>query len=369
MKHIKQQMVYGKVLIALLVIALLVGGISVPGVSITNSKVALAGGTMGAPTAAAPVTVNAGDNNGFEGGVVSSLAENDGVNYMTSTNTGTNPSSSCTLPNPNSDQHDFYNFNLSVPTTTGTVITGILIRPEGRYDSNTGVNTFCIFLSPDGGATWTAGKNSSDYGTLEFTDNLGGITNTWGRTWTPSELSNTNFRVRVMMLVAKTARDAAMDSLAAEVFYTVPTSVSSADDQVFQVGQSATPISPITITDGNTSDITAANDIRIAIATSTTGMLWDTTDTTAVISGTGAAKVSTTVRYERGGSVLVIPVNSNFANDIFGTGESITVSGLSFTNFSNAKEASQDLVMYLGGVSDFTPEATDIKTITITESI
>jgi hypothetical protein len=76
--------------------------------------------------------------------------------------------------------------------------------------------------------------------------------------------------------------------------------------------------------------ITAANDICIRIP-SGFNMSWSTAHTTALISGSAAGKVSTTVSYEDSGKTLAINVTSNFA-----AGDSITVSDLSFTNFTAA---------------------------------
>ena len=103
--------------------------------------------------------------------------------------------------------------------------------------------------------------------------------------------------------------------------------ISSAANQIFYVGQSSTAISTITITD-NTGAITAANDIRIRIP-STFNMAWDTTDTSATITGTASAKVSTTVTYEGSNKILLLNVTNDFS-----AGDSIAVSGLAFTSFS-----------------------------------
>ena len=108
-------------------------------------------------------------------------------------------------------------------------------------------------------------------------------------------------------------------------------SISSAANQEFIVGDSATEISAIMVTDGTTAAlITAANDIRIHIPDDFY-MLWDTTDTTAVIGGAAASKVSTTVSYEDGGKTLVLDVTSDFV-----AGDQITISDLSFSDFSAA---------------------------------
>jgi 6-phosphogluconolactonase (cycloisomerase 2 family) len=138
-------------------------------------------------------------------------------------------------------------------------------------------------------------------------------------------------------------------------------SISSASNQVFGYGQATTSIAAITITDNSTPTITVANDIRIAIATSTVNMRWNTTDTTAVFSGTASGKVSTTVSYEGGGSVLVIPVTTNFA-----ASDTLTISGLSFAQFGTLHAASAEVLqLRTDGVSDTNANDTDDKTIGI----
>ena len=133
----------------------------------------------------------------------------------------------------------------------------------------------------------------------------------------------------------------------------------SASDQVFEVGQATTTISTITIEDRLGSSITAGNDIRIAIATSVAGMLWDTTDLTATIGGAQSSKVSTTVSYDGGGSVLVIDVTSDFVKD-----DVITISGLSFADFIKAASTS-NLSLHIDGGVDGSPVDSDDKSIII----
>ena len=118
---------------------------------------------------------------------------------------------------------------------------------------------------------------------------------------------------------------------------TIGTTISSASTQVFTVGQAATAISAITIREGATPVITAANDIRIRIPGGFP-MSWDATDLTAVISGSASAKVSATVSYAGNDKILVLDVTSNFAAN-----ESITVSGLQFTNFTALSDGGDNL--------------------------
>ena len=121
----------------------------------------------------------------------------------------------------------------------------------------------------------------------------------------------------------------------------VGATVSSAANQTFVVGNPAQLISAITITDGTTATITAANDIRVKIPAGF-NMTWDPSVGTATITGGAAARVSTTVSYANANRTLVLNVTSNFANS-----DQITVSGLRFANFS-AVSALNHLIVEVG---------------------
>jgi len=107
----------------------------------------------------------------------------------------------------------------------------------------------------------------------------------------------------------------------------------SAADQVFNRDGPVTAISTITVVDATTPTISSAHDIRIRIP-STFGMTWDSGDLTATIGGSASGKVSTTMSTEDDGQTLVLDVTSDFA-----AGDYITVSDLSFANFSVASAA------------------------------
>jgi hypothetical protein len=137
----------------------------------------------------------------------------------------------------------------------------------------------------------------------------------------------------------------------------LPLRISSGANQTFTVGDSTTAISPITVTDhGQTPVITAVDDIRIRIPAGF-NMDWDIFDTIATITGSAAAKVSTTVSYEDSDKTLVIDVTSDFA-----ASDAITISGLSFTSFSAASSSDY---LDLDVNNDATADATDDKTIQI----
>jgi len=79
-----------------------------------------------------------------------------------------------------------------------------------------------VQLSWDGGTTWTTAKQTATLTTSEVTYVLGSATDTWGRTWTAANLSNTNFRVRVSDLASGSnanTRDFSLDWVAVRVNY------------------------------------------------------------------------------------------------------------------------------------------------------
>ncbi len=139
--------------------------------------------------------------------------------------------------------------------------------------------------------------------------------------------------------------------------------LSGGSNQTFALNYPTTSISTLTITDNASPSITSANDIRIKISTTTVRMLWDTTDTTATFGGTASAKVSNPVSYEGGGSILVIPVGTNF-----GAGDTLTVSGLSLSQFTATNTATSALAIRTAGAGT-TTVASDDKTVIITGSL
>ena len=139
------------------------------------------------------MTSSAGDNNGFE--VNPANAQADGGGVAQDVNSGTNNSSSCT--NNGKDKHRFYNYNISLPG--GATVKGIEVRLDAFVDAvGSNAPKMCVQLSWDGGTTWTTAKQTATLTTAEATYVLGGAADTWGRTWTAANLSNTNFRVRVI---------------------------------------------------------------------------------------------------------------------------------------------------------------------------
>ena len=167
-----------------------------------------------APTANAAVTSGAGDNNGFETTPSNAYVTN-GL-FAVDTNSGTNTNTSCT--NTGKDKHSYFNYNFIVPS--GVSIRGIEVRLAARVDSTLlSSPRMCAQLSWNGGASWTTALSTTTLSTATTTYILGGATNTWGRTWTVGDLSNANFRVRIIDVASSTARDFSLDGIAVQVTY------------------------------------------------------------------------------------------------------------------------------------------------------
>ena len=165
------------------------------------------------PSANAAQTSSAGDNNGYQMGPANAYANDAAV--ATDTNSGTNTSTSCT--NNGKDQHRYYNYNFNIPATA--VIQGIQVRLDARADATNGSPKICVQLSWDGGTTWTTAKSTTTLSTTEATYTLGAVSDTWGRTWTPGNVSNANFRIQVIDVASNSTRDFFLDYVAANVTY------------------------------------------------------------------------------------------------------------------------------------------------------
>ncbi|MGE3986228.1 MAG: S8 family serine peptidase, partial [Dehalococcoidia bacterium] len=143
-------------------------------------------------TAQAAVTSSSGDNNGYETNPANACQ--DGSGAAVDTNSGNGTSTSCTSTA--KDKHVFSNFTANV--NSGAAINGIEVRLDGWAESTSSSPRFCVQLSWNGGSSWTTAKQTSTLTTTEATYILGAANDTWGRTWSSSELSNANFRVRVI---------------------------------------------------------------------------------------------------------------------------------------------------------------------------
>ena len=192
-----------------------VGGVSTPSPTPVPTNTPASGTSTGflSPSANAAQTSGAGDNNGYQTSPANTYANDSSV--AIDTNSGTNTSTSCT--NSGKDNHRYYNYNFNIPATAS--IKGIQVRLDARADATSGSPKICVQLSWDGGTTWTTAKSTTNLGTMEATYTLGSISDTWGRTWTSSNFSNTNFRIRVIDAASNISRDFFLDYVAVNISY------------------------------------------------------------------------------------------------------------------------------------------------------
>jgi hypothetical protein len=161
------------------------------------------------------VTLKSGHNNGFETTPLNACT--DGSGQATDASSGTDTNNTCADTDIGKDRHMFYNYGISVPS--GNNIMGIEVRLDAWASSSSSSPHMCVRLSWDGGNTWTASEQTSNFGTSQQTYTLGDSGDTWGRTWTPSELSDANFRVKVTDVATNNSRTFNLDWAAVKVYY------------------------------------------------------------------------------------------------------------------------------------------------------
>jgi hypothetical protein len=155
-----------------------------------------------------------GDGDGY--GTTPGDACGDGGGVATDAATGrTGHDASCT--NQANDAHRFRDFSLAVPALAAVL--GIEVRADLGMNNNGGTSVVCAQLSWDAGTTWTAAKSVALGGTAETTYVLGGAGDTWGRAWTPAELANASFRVRLIDATTQNNKNYLLDFVAVRVTY------------------------------------------------------------------------------------------------------------------------------------------------------
>ncbi len=154
-----------------------------------------------------------GDNNGYE--VTASNAHPNDSFFAVDNNSGSGTNTSCT--HTQKDKHRFYNFGFDIPPAA--VIQGIEVRLDAKADSTSGAPKICVQLSSDGGASWTTTKSTPTLTTSNATYVLGGPADNWGLAWALSNLSDANFRVRVIDVSSSTSRDFSLDWVAVRISY------------------------------------------------------------------------------------------------------------------------------------------------------
>jgi hypothetical protein len=113
-------------------------------------------------------------------------------------------------------RQSYNNFNFTIPS--GNTITGIAIKLETReYPLPTDGLTLIIDMSWNGGGLYTSTKATTFLDGSDLIYTLGNESDTWGRTWLPSEFDNTEFVIRVTH--SATGDEAQLDALQVKVFH------------------------------------------------------------------------------------------------------------------------------------------------------
>ena len=219
----------------------------------------------------------------------------------------------------NNDKQTYSVYGLNVPPTA--IVTGIQVRVRAT-DGTKNNRKLQVSLSWDGGMTFTTSLN-----TRNFRKNaplrdfiVGGSAVLWGHAWTPAQLSDANFRVR---LNAKrpggSGDDISLDCVPVTVFYQIP----GAPNLTIEKVDSPDPVQPLqnityTITYSNTGESTATNVIiSDTTPTNTTFVSASPSPASAPsVGGTGSVSwnVGSVAPGGSGAVTLVVKVNAGVGN-------------------------------------------------------
>jgi len=181
--------------------------------STTTTTTLVPSGNTGWQRPTAQGAGSSGDGNGYQTSPTNAYSD-DGA-FAVDTDSGTSTSTDCTVSS--KDRHRYSNYGVTLPA--GAAVKGIEVQLQARADSTSGSPKICVRLSWDGGTSWTTAKVTPSLITSEVTYFLGGATDLWGRSWTASNLTNSNLRIRVIDVASSTTRDFSLDWVALRVHY------------------------------------------------------------------------------------------------------------------------------------------------------
>lgn len=116
----------------------------------------------------------------------------------------------------NAHRQDYYNYSIVVPT--GATIVGIEVIVAAKQAAGS-TNTLSVDLTWNASSSFTATKTTSTLTTTLTNYTLGGSTDTWGRTWTANDFSNSLFRLRLTNNVSG-GNTTQLDGTSIRVYYT-----------------------------------------------------------------------------------------------------------------------------------------------------
>ncbi len=127
----------------------------------------------------------------------------------------------------NYDDQDWYNFGFSIPA--GATIDGIVVSIEGS-SSQFGQSVACrVRLSWDGGSSYTNYKTTQSWtSTNDYYREVGSSWDTWGESWSVSDFSNSNFRVRLEK-TGSSFTTLRVDHIRIRIYYSIATDMALID--------------------------------------------------------------------------------------------------------------------------------------------
>ncbi|RLI06546.1 hypothetical protein DRO22_00650, partial [Candidatus Bathyarchaeota archaeon] len=166
--------------------------------------------------------------------------------------------------------HEYYNFSFSLPYNA--VILGCEVRVDASVEKNANKEQkFAVELSWDGGTNFTSTGNTTPLlTTTETTYIFGSATDTWGRTWSREEFSDSNFRAKVTA-TGTYKDDYYLDWIPITVYYEIGASASanSVTTEPVEAGSIDSLILDITVTNSASSSetVTAITVNNVGTAT------------------------------------------------------------------------------------------------------
>lgn len=146
-----------------------------------------------------------GDNNGFESNPTRAY-DDGGTGYASNVDGA-------------GDRHRYWGYDTSA-IPAGSIILGIEVRLDWWLDSTSGTNSMSVELSWNGGTSWTSAEtDTSESTSTSHSTTLGSASDTWGHTWTTTELNSSNFRVRLTCNSNNSSRDFYLDWVPIRITY------------------------------------------------------------------------------------------------------------------------------------------------------
>jgi hypothetical protein len=142
------------------------------------------------------------------------------TNWVTPSNMYTSDNSRATTTSTVADGATVRLYNFNFPDLSGNTINGIEVDIEASYSGTTSTRRVRARLMWNGRASQTSYKETPDVTTSDAYYTLGSSSDTWGRSWSPSDFTNANFAVRITSnLAAGTAPILQVDHVRVRIYY------------------------------------------------------------------------------------------------------------------------------------------------------